>query len=615
MPARRAALLALLAALPAPAAAPPPPRLDAFGSPLPPFAVARVGCVRYRHPIIPNQLHWSPDGRLLGSAGLDRRVRLWDGHGHERARLYKERDDAVGFTFSPDGRLVATLHSDGGALLWTKEGRYIRNLGQVGKGAHLAFRADGKALLAAAGNERGPCRFRARDVQSGRLLADVKGPEGEVQGLTAAGDVLLAQKGGLVLWGGRERKARTVLPARSAVAMTPDARCVAGADLDGKVEVWANGRRHTWKAPESTDFGPLLVALSPDGRRLAISTALHAVLVLDVEGRLIWRQPFFPAQPSGLAFSPDGRTLAVGLFDGRIRLFEVATGLEHTPVRATGVCPTALAFTPDGRELIAAEGPTVRAWSALTGRPLRRLGGHEEYVDGVALSPDGKLLASTDFKSVRLWDMKGGRLLRETHGLVDRLVFAPDGKSVALGGPGGGIDLWGADGKRRVLEPGLSEQLAGLAFTSGGKEVLAVTRNNGTVCFRSPATGKVLHEWTASWGRPEAALSADGRWLAAGDDMERPHLRLWEARTGKEHTPASFRAAPVMVAVAFSPDGRRLATGGKDGTVWVWEVPGGRLLRRLPGHSLRVGALAFAPAGDRLASASADGTILVWRLP
>jgi WD40 repeat protein len=64
-----------------------------------------------------------------------------------------------------------------------------------------------------------------------------------------------------------------------------------------------------------------------------------------------------------------------------------------------------------------------------------------------------------------------------------------------------------------------------------------------------------------------------------------------------------------------APCRRRLATGDRDGRVWVWELPGGRLLRRLPGHWLRVGALAFAPAGDRLASASADGTVLVWTLP
>ncbi|KAA6414974.1 MAG: hypothetical protein FRX48_01725 [Lasallia pustulata] len=315
-----------------------------------------------------------------------------------------------------------------------------------------------------------------------------------------------------------------------------------------------------------------------------------------------------------VAFSPDGKQLASCSDDMTVRIWDAATGATLQTLEGHSGWVHAVAFSPDGKQLASgSDDMTVRIWDAATGATLQTLEGHSGWVNAVAFSPDGKQLASgSGDMTVRIWDAATGATLQtlEGHsGRVHAVAFSPDGKQLASG-----------SGDMTVGST--------VAFSPDGKQ-LASGSGDMTVRIWDAATGATLQTLEGHSGRVHAvAFSPDGKQLASGSDdmtvriwdaatgatlqtLEGHSLRIWDAATGATLQTLEGHSGRVY-AVAFSPDGKQLASGSGDMTVWIWDAATGATLQTLEGHSGRVHAVAFSPDGKQLASGSGDMTVRIW---
>jgi WD40 repeat protein len=292
------------------------------------------------------------------------------------------------------------------------------------------------------------------------------------------------------------------------------------------------------------------VAFSPDGRWLALATnkGTPVVEVATGQERLAVRHGSWRGRGElGVAFSPDGRWLATcGQRDRAARIWDAATGkalrsIPHKFVDNPGAgLPKvqAVAFSPDGRWLATGSADcTARIFEVASGQELLRVT-NAPGVNDVAFSPDGRWLA-TSGATTRIWDAASGEeLLGVSHDWCMRVAVSPDGRLLATTGTDNTARVWN---------------------TASGEEVAAFSHDSRT--------------WDVAFGR-------DGRWLAVGGGAT---ARVWDAHSSEEllvvrddaATPASMRDAPREV--AFSADGRLLATSGLSGShmdlvVRVWRL-------------------------------------------
>jgi dipeptidyl aminopeptidase/acylaminoacyl peptidase len=233
----------------------------------------------------------------------------------------------------------------------------------------------------------------------------------------------------------------------------------------------------------------------------------------------------------------------------------------------------------------------------------------------VALSPDGTVVVSWKY----LYDTATGKRLR-TFGRPDddvrALAFSPDGKTLALAGKDGPIRLWDVATARQVRHFG-TQEVYSLVYSPDGK-TLAASVAGRTVVLWDPATGSARHRH-----RFREHGSAPVRMLAYSPDSAllasegfSGVLLLWDARSGKKF--AQFRRDPHtrLLAFAFSPNGKTIASAYAFGDygVTLWELATGRPRLRLTGHRGHVCCLAFSPDGKRLVTGSMDTSALVWDL-
>ncbi len=493
-------------------------------------------------------------------------------------------------------------------------------------------------------------------------IATVTGGSGPVDTVAFSRDgktlVTGDRYGTIRLWDVATRRQIRSLPesAFPPAALSPDGKTLAARDAYGTAALWnaATGQQIRIFS-NGNGYVVSSMAFSPDGAMLATGDAGDGVIRLwDVAtGRQITSisagpstvsSAAFSSTVNSVAFSPDGNTLAAGLLAGAddnsatAALWNVATG---RPIRSfpTGSATVDwVAFSPDGKVLAtgAADGD-VDLWDATTGQQVRSLTADiDSSVSSVAFSPDGNTLAAGDGDGAALWNpVTGGQIGTSFTGLgsVDSVAFSPDGKTLATGYDDGTARLWNIAADRPIRSFLTdSGTVLSVAFSPDGK-TLATGDDNGTAQLWNAATGRQIRSLRVGVGNSavcasvsignyvsSVAFSPDGKTLATSDDDGT--LKLWNVATGK--LISSFAQAPkgltgtepscpALHSVAFSPDDQTLATGSDNGVADLWNVAIG-WTGSLTGSADTVWSVAFSPDGKTLATGDDNGTVDVWNV-
>ncbi|HEX3086433.1 MAG TPA: WD40 repeat domain-containing protein, partial [Pyrinomonadaceae bacterium] len=481
--------------------------------------------------------------------------------------------------FSPDGRLLATatFHTNTIKLWETATGRELRNLSTGGQNTMnlspvFAFSPDSRLLAAAGGSNS----ISIWDVTTGR----------DVQTLTSAAGGFMGALG------------------VSFVGFSNDGRRLV--TISDSIHVWDAS---TWReatniqssaiSPGGFTGGGGGVALSADGNQLA-RVDNDQIKFFDTASGKELRTVSLPdsrMQDIELSFTSDGRLLAAGVNDKKLKVWDVNSKSEHiqAPTRKDFAL---IKFSSDGRLVAVADDYLVRIWEASSGKQLSSIAvpnsGVYQEVGGVfaAFTPDGKRLATSGFGTqTYLWDVDTGKQVQQMKGRTNMayaVAFSEDGTQLTSGGR----TRWDLrTGQGRRLSSSMTDKQFGVP-SPDGKLIAMFAPNTSAVTIYEATTGKTLQTLSRAnfdGGVERVRFGQDGRSLAVVYSTSQgvqtigrlpsSELKIWDAVDGRELQTLLLSTTPVET--SFSSDGKMIATVSTQGEITLWDIASGSRLRSL----------------------------------
>jgi WD40 repeat protein/energy-coupling factor transporter ATP-binding protein EcfA2 len=561
---------------------------------------------------------FSPDGKMLATAGVDGTVRLSNLHGKELVKFGVSKERVRNVYFSPDGRLLATGGEDGTTKLWDLKGNLIREFPKQKEGVYnIAFSPNGQTVATGSGN--GIVRLWNLD---GKLLKEFPthhtSKNKKVWGISFSPDGKTLATGSedstAKLWDLNGKQLSEFLGHKDtvfSVSFSPNGQKLATASMDSTVKLW------DLKGKELRQFSGhkdcvFSVSFSPNGQNLATGSKDGVARLWDLNGKLLKEFKGHLDAVRSVNFSPDGKLLASAGYDNTVRLWNLQYRLPLTNFNGHKGTVWSLSFSPDG-EMMATAGAdgTVCLWDYLSGEQLGGFKGHKNVIWKVTFSPKGKHLATSgEDGTARLWSLFGKQLreFKGHKGAVLGLSFSPDGNFLATSGKDGTARLWDLHGKQLRVFKGHEGAVLSVSFSPNGK-FLATAGTDGIVRLWDLSGQKVTHflahrDWINS-----VIWSNDGQKLATASSDRT--VRLWDV-SGYQLNELKGHIGAVLK-LRWSEDGKLLATAGADSTARLWDVSG-QEVAVFKSHQGEVKSVGFSLDGKLLATTGEDGTVKLWRV-
>lgn len=547
----------------------------------------------------------SPDGKILASGSWDRTIKLWNIKTGRQIKTFENYIAPVyAIIFSPDGKTLASASDSGKMILWNVEtGKKINTfeinssqtfLTQYNSFSNsIAFTPDGK-FLASGSYEL----IKLWDIKTGRQREIITNHKDYV----------------------------------SSVAFSQDGRILASGSRDNKINLWDVKTGRLIKSFKvSNKWISFLTFLS--GGKTLISVSSNKVIFWDTETGQ--QSDFLETSSDSVAstdssissatLSCDGKTLALGIHK-TIKLWNIVTGNQIKTLKGHENTILSLAFSPDGKTLISGSDIAnkgygmIRVWDVEIGQQIKSFESHAKRIWSVAYSPDGKTVASgSDFGAVKLWSIETGQQIKSLEGLlfpVLTISFSPDGKTLAAGGNDRIIKLWDVRSGQQIKSlEGSSGSILSIAFSPDGKTLVSgidsVGSGQSQIKLWSVESGQPLKTFNVDLLFREAvsvSFSPDGKIVAYSGNFD-DDVKLLNIENGQQIKSLDGHSGAVM-SVAFSLDGKILASGSYDKTVKLWDIETGRQIKSFEGDS-GILSVAFSKDNKTIISSSFT-TIKLW---
>ncbi|MBW4479981.1 MAG: CHAT domain-containing protein [Tolypothrix brevis GSE-NOS-MK-07-07A] len=606
-----------------------------------------------------NSANFSPNGKFIVTAGVDKTARIWDFSGQQLQVLRGHEGSVRSANFSPNGQLIVTASFDRTARVWDNSGKELVSLkGHEGKLFSANFSPDGQRIVTA-----GVDGVRLWDTD-GKQLGEIKGHLGSVYSANFSPD------GKLIVTAGADKTARiwdssgkflTELKGHTdtvwSANFSPDSQQVVTASEDKTARVWDLSGKELAVLSAHVDT-VWSASFSPDGQKIVTASVDRIGRLWDLEGRLLAKLQQHTDGVNSGSFSFDGKWIVTAGNDGTGRVWDINSKLltelkvSDTPVeelRDRSLEGASASFSANGKFIVTESNHVIRVWDSsgtllferegeyasfspdstkiitlsggtpyicdISGKLLLTIqsqnGEHNLGINKAVFSPDSKHIATVSDDDLQLWDLRGKPIVKFKENIyfyADDIEFSPDGKFIITSKSSQNSTLlWNIASKFKIELKGHKGHIKSNNFSPDSKYIVTASRNGDVLLWDN--SGKFIIKMQ---GHQDALYSAkfssDGK-LIITTSLDGTAI-LWDIY-GKALLKIQGDKSSI-VSASLSSDNKRILTTYRDGSAKIWDLSGKELVL-LQGHKHGVNGI-FSPDDKRIITASWDGSVKVWYL-